>query len=333
MASRMMALDLHQLRWADDLLAEAGIPARLLAPLVPSGTRLGPVTPDAARETGLPGTAQVATGGHDHDCGALAVGVVAPGEVLDSLGTAEAIFVPLERPLPGPELARQGFSQGVHTAAGRYYVHGGIYTSGASVDWLRGILGAQSATDHAALIEEAAQVPPGSLGVHFVPHLRLANPPRDDPRARGVFAGLTTDATRGALYRAVLEGLAYESRLSLDALLAQPDVAPLRRFTAIGGSSRNRLFMGIKASVLNQIINVADVPEATSLGAAVLGGLGAGIYRDVAHALATLDLTRAAITPVADHVAGYERRYREVYARLYPALHDLHHAIDAIERT
>jgi xylulokinase len=262
----------------------------------------------------------------------LAVGVVAPGEVLDSLGTAEAIFVPLERPIPDPGVARRGFSQGVHTAAGRYYVHGGIYTSGASVDWARQILGAQTPAEHAALIEEAAQVPPGSLGVHFVPHLRLANPPRDDPRARGAFAGLTTDATRGALYRAVLEGLAYESHLSLEALLAQPGVAPLHRFTAIGGSTRNRLFMRIKASVLNQTVAVADVAEATSLGAAVLGGLGAGVYRDVAHALDTLRLSRLEVAPVAADVAAYERRHREVYLRLYPALRDLHHTIDAIER-
>ncbi len=119
-------------------------------------------------------------GGHDHVCGALGVGVTQPGEMLNSMGTAEAIFIPLRQPITDPLMGRQGYTQGAHVVAGHYYVLGGLYTSGANVEWLREILG--QGADHAALIAEAEQVPPGSGGVFFLPHLRLANPPFDDPK-------------------------------------------------------------------------------------------------------------------------------------------------------
>lgn len=330
LASRMLALDLRHRIWALDLVNETGLPARLLPPVVPSGTRLGAVLPQAARDTGLSTVTLVAAGGHDHDCGALAAGVINPGDVLDSMGTAEAIFVPLEQPIDDPRLGRQGYSQGVHVVEGRYYVHGGIYTSGACVAWWRDVVSREH--DLAALIAEAAAVPPGSLGACFVPHLRLANPPHDDPQARGTFVGLTTDTGRGALFRAVLEGLALESRLSLDALLSYAGVAPLRCLVAIGGGTRNSLLMGIKASVLDQTVAVTDVDEATSLGAAILGGLGAGVYRDAQDAAATLHLGRLNIEPDPAQTQVYEPLYREVYRRIYPAVREIHHLIDAQQR-
>src|SRR5215218_10520025 len=121
LASRTLALDLHGLRWAAELLEEVGIPPDLFAPLRSGGLSLGPVTPDAASATGLPESAGVAAGGHDHVCGALAVGVMQKGTMLNSLGTAEAIFLPLERPLTDPQVGHQGYTQGAHVA-GQYYV-------------------------------------------------------------------------------------------------------------------------------------------------------------------------------------------------------------------
>ena len=178
LASRTLALDLHNLRWSDELLEEVGIPPDLFAPLRESGSALGTVTREAAEPTGLPEGACVAAGGHDHVCGALAVGVSETGTMLNSLGTAEAIFLPLKRPLTDPRVGNQGYTQGAHVA-GQYYVFGGQYTSGASVEWLREVL---DGVDYDTLISEAEEVPPGSLGAFFLPHLRLANPPTTIPR-------------------------------------------------------------------------------------------------------------------------------------------------------
>ncbi|NJN94981.1 MAG: carbohydrate kinase [Anaerolineales bacterium] len=324
LASRTMALDLRRLQWADDLLQEVGLPADLFAPACVSGTRLGPVLPEVAAITGLPTTAQVATGGHDHVCGALAVGVTEPGSLLNSLGTAENLFLPLNQPLTDPEMGRQGYTQGVHVVPGQYYVFGASYTSGACVDWLRQIFGGG---DYAALIAAAEQVPPGSLGVCFLPHLRLANPPYDDPLGRGAFIGLSTDVKPATLFRAVLEGLAYESHYVVDSLLKFMDTSTLHRIHAIGGGTRNRLLMQLKATVFNQPVIVTTMTEATSLGAALLGGLGAGVYADVPAALGQLKRDEVVVEPLAEQVALYETYFRQVYQQLYLALRPLHHTI------
>ncbi len=325
LASRTMALNLRRLEWATDLLQAVGLKPDLFAPLCVGGTRLGPVTPEAAAATGLPAQTQVASGGHDHVCGALAIGVTRPGQALNSLGTAEAHFVPLAQPLADPVMGHQGYTQGAHVVAGHYYVLAGLYTCGANIDWLRDILGHD--LDYATLIAEAEQTPPGSLGIFFLPHLRLANPPYDDPKGRGAFIGLSTDAKRGALFRAVLEGQACESRHALESLLAFEGMVEPQEVHVIGGNTRNHLFMRLKATIFNRPVVVATVTESTSLGAAVLGGLGAGLYPDVASAVAQLRHEQTVIEPAADEVAWYEAGYRQVYQQLYLTLRPLHHAI------
>src|SRR5215210_7749441 len=323
LASRTLALDLHGLRWAGELLEEVGISPDLFAPLRGGGSFLGPVTSNAASATGLPESAGVAAGGHDHVCGALAVGVTHKGTMLNSLGTAEAIFLPLERPLTDPQVGHQGYTQGAHVA-GQYYVFGGQYTSGASVEWIREVSGG---VDYDTLIAEAEEVPPGSLGAFFLPHLRLANPPYDDPASRGAFIGLSTDNTRGSLFRAVLEGLAFDSRNSLEPLLVHSSVEKLRAIYAIGGGTQNRLLMRIKATVLDQTITVVGVEEATSLGAAILGGIAAGVYANVPSALKVLRYTETPVEPIPDQVALYDAFFSQVYQQIYPSLRAVHHAI------
>jgi xylulokinase len=322
LASRMLMLHLRELRWATELVEEAGIPSSLLAPLQPSGTPLQKITPEAAALTGLPPSTLVSVGGHDHVCGALAVGVTERGNMLNSMGTAEAVFLPLLEPMTDPQTGRQGYTQGAHTAGG-FYVFGGSYTSGACLDWFRSAFAAQ--TDHATLTAEAEQVPAGSLGVSFCPFLRLANPPYNDPKARGAFLGLSTDAQRGTLFRAVLEGIALDTRNGLEPLLSHTGVGKLQNIYAIGGGTRNPLLMQIKASVLNQPIHVMSIDESTALGAAVLGGIGAGVYTGVADAIATLRLSETIVEPVPADVALYEEAFQNIYKRIYPALQEINH--------
>jgi xylulokinase len=329
LASRTLALDLRHRRWAEDLMREVGLSPDLFAPLSVSGICLGPVLPDAALATGLPVTTQVAVGGHDHVCGALTLGVTEPGHMLNSLGTAEAIFLPLSQPITDPAMGRQGYTQGAHVVEGQYYSFGGVYTSGASIEWFKDIIGDR--LDYAALISEAELIPAGSLGVCFLPHLRQADTPFDDPKGRGAFIGLSTDVKRGALFRAVLEGIAYQTRQSVEPLLAYAGVERLQKVSAIGGGSRNHLLMRIKAAVLNQPITVATVAEATSLGAAILGGLGAGVYPDVSSALNQLHQDHTRVEPIPDEVALYDTHFRQVFQHLYLSLRSLHHTIHELQ--
>lgn len=328
LASRSLAFDIRKRDWDDGVLAMAGVPRSLLAPAVVSGTRIGVVTAEAARETGLPAGAAVSTGGHDHVCGAFAAGVIRRGQLLDSMGTAEGLLVAFEEPSSDPELGRQGYAQGAHVVPGIYYCFGGIYTSGASVDWAHHAIGPD--VDLAWLIHEAEEVPAGSLGVGFIPHLRLADPPHSDPRARAAFIGLITDVDRGTLMRAVLEGLAYEARASIEPLVDFYALDGMPEISVTGGGSRNNLLLRIKASVLNQPLRVVDLKEATALGAAMLGGIGAGVYRDAEDALRHLRADHHIVDPAADDAAFYDHYYREVFQGLYHALKPLNHAIHGL---
>ena len=214
-------------------------------------------------------------------------------------------FCPIEQPLVDPKAGRQGYTQGAHVVGGGYYAFAGQYTSGASIEWLRDLLGAaDDPLAYEELIAGAERVPAGSLGVLFLPHLRLANPPYDDPRSRGALIGLTMDAGRDAVTRAIFEGLAFESRNTLEPLLGYPQVTPPQSVVAIGGGTRNPLLMRIKASVSNLNHHVVDAEEATALGAALLGGLGAGVYADVDEAVGAMRYGQHEIAPEPSEVAG-----------------------------
>ena len=125
----------------------------------------------------------------------------------------------------------------------------------------------------------------------------------------------------------MLEGLAYDSRNSLEPLLDHSGIDELGAIYAIGGGAQNRLLMRIKATVLNQEITVVGVEEATSLGAAILGGIGAGVYADVPSALRELSYAENAVEPDPEEVPFYDAAFRKVYGRLYPSLRGVHHEI------
>jgi xylulokinase len=333
-ASRTMLMNLHDLAWDREILDKVEIDERMLPPLVSSGTRLGPVSARAAAETGLPQTALVATGGHDHVCGAFAAGVTRPGQMLNSLGTAEAVFLPTSAPLTDPKAGHQGYTQGAHVAGGGYYVFGGQYTSGACIDWVRRLLG--DGTDpiaYDAAITAAGRVPPGSNGVLFLPHLRMANPPYVDSRSRGAFIGLTVETGRDEMARAVLEGIAFETVSTYEPLAEYPQVTMPESAVAIGGGTRNKLLMQIKSSLSGLPYHVLDAEEATALGAALLGGVGAGIFASSDEAIAAMQYGQSIVHPVPEDEVIYDRIKREVYQKVYPALAPVSQAISDLQNS
>ena len=188
LASRTFALDLTALAWSAEVLGALEVDAALMAPLAPSGRRVGTVSAEAAAATGLPRHCAVAVGGHDHVVGALAADAMRPGVLLSSTGTTEAQLMGVAAPGRDPALGRAGFSQGVIVVDEPvWYVVGGLFTAGAAIDWFRREVA--GGADYATLIEEAAAAPPGSLGAGFLPQLRLGTPPRPDAYARGAFSG------------------------------------------------------------------------------------------------------------------------------------------------
>ena len=324
-ASRQLALDLNTLTWADDIIDAAGIPRHQFQQLLPSGTRLRTILPEVADATGLPRDCVVAVGGHDHPLGGLTVGAFEPNVMIDSLGTSEAVLLALDRPITDPAIFAQGFEQGVFVVdRPMYFSLGGLYTCGAAVEWFRAAF--VGGADYETLNQGAAAVPPGSLGVHFLPHLRLGTPPNQDARSRGAFLGLNTDADPSVLYRALLEGFAYDLRNLKDAMTAIPGAPDDPEIRIIGGGSKNTLLLQIKATVYDRTLKVVEVEEAVSLGAALFAGIAAGVYANLDEALAAVPRTVHEVEPVPEWRALYADRFENVWKPAVTALQPLHWA-------
>ncbi len=210
LASRTLALDLHRRRWAADLLREVGLAATLFADLRPCGERLGTVKADAAAATGLSTECVVGVAGHDHIMGALALGALAPGVLLELHGQRRGAHARARavQPRPRARAARLQPGRGRGRAADPLRVR-------RLSDRRRGhrvvSRPARAEVAHEALITEAERVPPACHGVTFVPDLRGRISPVPDPLARGAWFGLGADTSRATLYRALLEGLAFEA--------------------------------------------------------------------------------------------------------------------------
>jgi xylulokinase len=321
-ASRTMLFDIKTRAWSNDLLRLAGLDPSLMPPAWPSGQIAGQVTPDAARATGLPAGTPIVTGGHDHICAALAAGVVAPGPVLDSAGTAEAILFSLDAPILSETAAAAGVCCGCHTVPNRYYLVGGVM-SGAVTGWLGRLLaGDASAEALAGLMDEAMSAPSGANGIWFLPYLGGSGPPDRDPEAWGAWLGLRLKHSRADLMRAAMEGLAFSVRYLLEGL-QRVTKSPTTELRAVGGGSRNPWWQSLKADVLGLPVEVPAVTDVTAQGAALLAGIGVGLYRDAAEASARTYHPTRRFEPDPTRQALYDRAYHEVYLKLSPTLQSL----------
>lgn len=328
-ASRTLCLDLNNGQRSEEVLDAAGIAKELWAPLRPNGAALGQISKAAQEATGLPAHTVVGVGGHDHVIGAIAAGVAQPGQTLDSMGTAEAVFSLLPPTTPAAELRQLGYSLGMYEIGGvrgRYSLTG-LYTSGASIDWFLGIINAQGS--YKELTAEAERAPRGSRGACFMPHLRLAGAPDPDSRSGGAFIGLSTYHNRGMLFRALLEGLCYEHRRVLEPLLRYGGAPDPQYVQLIGGGAQNNLWLRIKASVLGRPLHVLHMSQFVCLGAAMLGGLAKGVYPNLDAALSVLPRQYDVVEPQAAAMEFYDSLYRDVYAKLYQCLRPLHHRLAA----
>jgi xylulokinase len=323
MASTTLLFDQRARTWNGDFLARAGIDRSLLCDPLPAGTVLGRVHAAAAEATGLkPGT-PVVLGGHDYCCGCLPTGAFEPGVLLDVLGTWEMVVSALREPVLTPEVRRMGVLVDSHVARDRYAVMGATVAADM-LEWFKREIGVpasggdESGSAWARLIGLASRSPVGSNGVFFLPHMAGSFCPVLDPASSGAFVGLRGIASRGDLFRAVVEGLNYQF-LEIVRGFEKGLGVKNDRIVAIGGPTKNRLWMQGKADVTGLAVEVPDVDEAVPLGAALLAGIGTGVYRDEREAFERVWRPGAAYEPDPQAQA----RYAELYARyeaLYPAL-------------
>jgi xylulokinase len=327
MASCTLLFDQHTLGWSDELLGLSGLDRRMLCEVHPSGTVLGEVHDQAGEATGLAVGTPVVLGGHDHLCGALPVGAFRPGVALDVVGTWETVITPTRAPVLKDELRTAGMTVQAHVARDMHAVWGGN-VSGEMVEWYRKQLAGSDSGNlpqWKSLMDEAAASPPGAGGVMFLPHMSGAACPVVDEQSLGVFVGLNTRSTRGDILRAIIEGLDYQF---LDIVLAMESALGkrLEKFIAVGGATRNEFWMQNKADVVGRTLEIPEVEEATPLGAAILAGIGVGVYEDEEDAFARIYQAGKIFEPDPERSKKYAEWY-EIYREVYPAVTPVNHRL------
>jgi xylulokinase len=322
MASCTLLFDQRRRQWSDELIEHSGIRRDLLPEALPAGTRIGEVHHHAARRTGLPAGTPVVLGGHDHLCGALPVGAFRPGVALSVSGTWEMVTTPTPEPLLTEALRVAGITVQAHVLPARHAIWGGN-VAGEMVEWFRRCtVGSETGpanpdTSWETLMAGAAAAPPGARGALFLPHMSGASCPVVDAQSLGVFAGLNPRVTPADLLRAIIEGLNYQFVDILQEMERATGRA-LERVVVAGGATRNPFWMQNKADVAGRPLEISHVEDASPLGAALLAGIGVGLYQDAQDAYDRIEHPSNTLDPDPQRAAQYAR-WLPIYQQLYPA--------------
>ncbi len=312
--------------WVKELIDAAGVPISIFPQAYQSGRFLGKILPEVAEATGLSPETKIILGGHDYVCGALAVGAVNDDVLLDLTGTWEMLVQASQNAEVSQACFESGYYIEGHVAEGRcLYV--GSTVSGDMTEWLKNQLSADeriaaekdgdSIWQH--IMKTVEESPIGARGCFFLPHFSGAGAPRVDDNSMGAFLGLQNAVSRADMMRAVFEGLNYQFRMMVDSFRKYKLGNP-KRIIATGGATRNTFWMQNKADVSGLELEVPDVYEATPLGAAMLAGIGSGVYKDFEEAVAAVHKPSVIYTPNKEAVEQYDVLYNEIYCKMQDEL-------------
>ena len=310
----LCCFDMRLGRWDRDITAALGVRPELLPPIFPCHQIVGRVTHTAAKLTGLREGTPVAAGGLDAACGTLGAGVIGPGQTQEQGGQAGGMSLCIDRYAADPRLIL-----GWHVVPGRWLLQGGTTGGGGALKWLRDTVSPE--LNFGQMDDLAGSVPPGSDGVLFLPYMAGERSPIWNPSASGVFFGLNYAKTRAHLIRAVMEGVGFALRHNLE--VAQKAGANAGMLRSVGGSANSRVWTQLKADITGHGIEVPASDTATTLGAAILAGVGSGVYASFQDACKRTVRVVRAHTPNDDVKALYDRQYqayRELYDRLAPMM-------------
>ena len=305
-ASGTLLFDVARREWSSEVCEALGVPPEWL----PRALESAEVSGETADGT------PVAAGAGDQAAGALGVGVVAAGAPLSVvLGTSGVVFSALPEFAADREARVHAFC---HAVPETWHAMGVMLSAAGALRWLRDAVAPGG--DYGELVGEAAAWEPGVEGLTFLPYLAGERTPHADPDARGAFAGLSLRHDRGALVRAVLEGVAFGLRDSLD-LIAELGPLPDRGRVS-GGGGRSEEWLRIVASVLELPLERTAVDEGAAFGAALLGGVAGGLWGSPAEAVEATVRPAGTVEPVGEWIDDY-REGRETFRALYPALRGL----------
>ncbi len=293
LATRTLAFDIHSLQWSREILETAGIPERLFSRPVPSGTAAGHVTAEVARKTGLPESCLVVAVSQDQVAAAVGAGAFSGRIGVDGAGTVECL-TPVYDSLPNLETMADGFFAVVpYVIPGKYVAYAFSYTGGALIQWCVDTLARKEREEAEALgisvyelLEKRYAEKRGSepSGLLVLPHFAGAATPYMDTGSKGAILGLTADTEVSEIYRACMEGVAFEMLVNYRAV-SQSGARP-EKLHATGGGARSRVWMQMKADILNLPITALRTAEAGTVGSAMMTGIAVGVFTDIQDAAA-----------------------------------------------
>ena len=309
--------------WNEEMSRKLGIPMDFLPDIVPCDQVVGTVTKKASQECGLAEGTPVVAGGLDAACGTLGAGVIHPGETQEQGGQAGGMSICMDTYKADPRLIL-----GYHVVPGQWLLQGGTTGGGGVMRWFeREFAGyereMQKQNGKSSLVqlnEIAEEVAPGSEGVVFLPYMAGERSPIWNPDAKGVFYGLDFSKTKGHMVRACMEGVAFSLRHNLE--VAEEAGAEAEVLRAMGGSANSLLWTQIKSDITGKPIVVPSSDTATTLGAAILAGVGVGFYKDYEEAVSLTVKTTREHHPNPENREVYDQNY-QTYLKVYESLKNL----------
>lgn len=319
-ASKTMMLDVLSLNWSDEIMNLFNVPKEWFSSVVSPGTTAGKIRPELARELGLPPSVRIVVGSHDQCTAALGSGGITGGDLAASEGSTESLSLIVDKEKIREDFYKKRMCLEPYIQTGQYMVPAAQHTHGTSIRWFVNRFGADLTRDPNAaserlreeeLYEIANKTCADDAGnVFFVPHLTSAHLMDADNRSLGTFIGMEVETGRPQMYRALLEGISFETRLCYDALLSTG--FPINRIIASGGGSNSSLLMQLKADILEQKISILKNKNAGITALAMICAVADGQYGDYEQASRFFVKTEGEFLPKKDYRGKYEK-YKKLY--------------------
>jgi len=322
-AAGTLLFDVVKKKWSSYILEKLEINRNILPPVLNSFDLAGKITKEVADKTGLKIGTPVIAGGADNTCGAVGSGIIEEGRAMMSLGSSGVVVMHTDQPIADQKGRITLFN---HACASSWYILGAALSAGISYEWLKKKL-LDNLLSYAQLDTLAGRIAPGSAGLIFLPYLYGDRTPHTDAHARGVFFGISAKHNQGHFARSVLEGVIFSLRDSFD--LFQEKGLKVKEIRLIGGGAKSKVWRQISADILGKEINVLNIEEGPCFGAALIAGVGVGVYKNISEAVNGIVKIKKTITPRIENVKKYDDYYK-LYKKLYHSLKEDYEELDRL---
>lgn len=312
-AAGTLLFEVIKKRWSTGLLEKLEIDPDLLPPVLNSFDLAGEITKNIAEQTGLKFKTPVVAGGADNACGAVGSGIIQEGRVMVSIGSSGVVLAQTDNPQADQEGRIHLFN---HACPNSWYMMGVMLSAGMSYEWLEKKL-FNNSLDYPKLDQLAEEIEPGSEGLLFLPYLYGERTPHNDANARGVYFGISGKHDQRHFTRSVLEGVTFALKDSLE--LIKDKGVKVKEIRAIGGGAKSCVWQQILADILGKEINLLNVEEGPAFGAALIAGVGVGVYGSFTEAVSGIVKVQKTIAPRIQNTEKYNRYYH-LYKKLYYSL-------------